>query len=375
MANERILFVDDEPNVLSSYKRNLAFTFDVETALGGEAAIEKIRSQKPFAVVVSDLRMPEMDGVEFLGHVRSLSPDTVRMMLTGYADLDAAMAAVNQGSVFRFLTKPCDEADLADAIRAGLEQYRLVTAEKTFLRDTLRGSVKVLTEILSLSNPEAFGRCERIRRNISRVGKHLNLPNLWKLELAAMMSQIGCIIVPEELLRRKYAGEALNPEEEQIVSLHPIVGSGLIAHIPSLDGVADIIARQEDSFSSDPKGSFGAQMLKLAIDFDTLEYKGVNPPEAFAELRTRGRMYNPKLLAAFERVLCQDQGYISRALPLEKLEVGMILAGGVSTTEGALLMAKGQELTTTSISRLKNFSLSGHEVSEPIHVHLPLKGA
>src|ERR1022692_2024409 len=105
--SEKILFVDDDPNLLASCERSLRRHFQIETAEGGEAGLAKLASRGPYAVVVADRQMPRMDGIEFLGAVRKRAPDTVRIMLTGNADLEGAIRVVNEGNIFRFLTKPC----------------------------------------------------------------------------------------------------------------------------------------------------------------------------------------------------------------------------------------------------------------------------
>src|ERR1700678_1843840 len=158
----KILFVHDGPAVLDGYKRMLHREFQVDTAVGGEQALATIQEHGPYAVVISDMRMPEMNGAQFLARVRATTPDTVRMLLTGYTDLNAAMDAVNEGNIFRFLTKPCEKEILATALTTGLVQYRLVTAEKELLEKTLMGSIKVLTDVLSAASPEAFGISMRI---------------------------------------------------------------------------------------------------------------------------------------------------------------------------------------------------------------------
>ena len=120
----RILFVDDEKRVLDGLKRMLHGEFDVETALSGTEGLATIHLFGPFAIVVSDMRMPGLDGAEFLARVRELSPDTVRMLLTGHKDINCAIAAVNQGQIFRYLGKPCEKDELLKALRLGLDQYR-----------------------------------------------------------------------------------------------------------------------------------------------------------------------------------------------------------------------------------------------------------
>src|SRR5208283_5528581 len=129
----KILFVDDDPDILAGFQRQLRKTFTVETALGGEQGLKAVSEQGPFSVIVSDLRMPGMDGIRFLSCVREAAPDSVRLMLTGNADLQAAIGAVNEGHIFRFLTKPCNPQTLSNAITAGIRQYQLICAERELL--------------------------------------------------------------------------------------------------------------------------------------------------------------------------------------------------------------------------------------------------
>jgi CheY-like chemotaxis protein len=134
---DKILFVDDEPSVLDGYRRMLHRDFEVDTATGGEQGLELIKGSRPYAVVVSDMRMPGMNGAEFLAQVRQTVPETVRMLLTGYSDMDAAIAAVNEGNIFRYLTKPCEKEVLVKAISLSLEQYHSAVAEKLLVKKAL----------------------------------------------------------------------------------------------------------------------------------------------------------------------------------------------------------------------------------------------
>ncbi len=168
--NDKILLVDDEAAILEGYQRLLRREFRIDVALGGKrrAGVGR-KSNGPYAVVVSDMRMPEMDGAQLLAKVKVLSPDTVRVMLTGNADIQTAVSAVNEGSIFRFLTKPCTKETLARALTASLMQARLLNAEKELLEKTLKGSIQVLAEVLSLVNPAAFSRGMRLRRYIQHI--------------------------------------------------------------------------------------------------------------------------------------------------------------------------------------------------------------
>src|SRR6478609_5248404 len=140
---EQILLVDDDRNILSGYRRNLRGEFLIDTAQGGQEALELLEKKGPYALVISDMRMPGMDGIAFLSKLKAMSPDTVRVMLTGNADTETAIEAINEGSIFRFLNKPCSKEILAKTITAGLVQYRLVTAEKQLLEQTLSGCLQV----------------------------------------------------------------------------------------------------------------------------------------------------------------------------------------------------------------------------------------
>ena len=141
---KRILFVDDDPRVLQAFERQFYKRFEIRTAIGPELGLQTLGADGPFATVVSDLRMPGMNGIEFLTRVRQASPDTVRVMLTGDADLSAAMAAVNEGKIFQFLTKPCPSDMLSRTLESALEQHRLITAERELLESTLRGKKAVM---------------------------------------------------------------------------------------------------------------------------------------------------------------------------------------------------------------------------------------
>ena len=299
-----------------------------------------------------------------------MSPTTVRIMLTGHADLEAAIAAVNEGHVFRFLTKPCDVGTLIKALEAGLEQYRLITAEKELLRGTLRGSIKVLVEILSLVNPEAFGRSERIKRLAVATAVELRLKHIWRLDLAAMLSQIGCVSIPEDILSKKYSGKPLGPEEEQIYGMHASIAVKLLENIPRMEEINAIIAHQADSFATGDQ-PVGARILKLALDFDDLEQSGMTREQAIGEMRDHPERYDPEIQTAFERAVYSEEGFVPRRLALRELLPGMILGADVKTVSGILLLAKGQELTDLVLERLIRLS-GAYGVREPVLVLAPI---
>lgn len=379
--NERVLFVDDEKNVLDGIQRRLRKEFDVSTALGPEEGLEAVRNNGPFAVIVSDLRMPGMDGIGFLSRVREMAPESVRMVLTGYADLPSAIESVNEGHVFRFLTKPCDQETLTRVLRLGIRQYRLVMAEKELLQKTLQGSIRMLIDVLSLVNPEAFGRASRIKRHARNIALHLELPGAWRVETAAMLSQIGCVVLSEEVMRKVSKGIPLSEEEKQSFDMHPGIGGELISRIPRMQGVAEIIKFQEKGFDGSGiptqesrRGEdtpIGARILKVVLDFDRLEGKGNPPAKALASLRKHNKPYDPSVLDALEAVLGMEAKYQKMELMVRQLRAGMVLDQDVKTKEGRLLISRGQELSRVLLSRLNSFS-SAKPIQEPIRVFVPV---
>jgi len=236
--NDKILIVDDETSVLLSLKRILSREFLIETAASGQEALRTLESSGPYAVVVSDLMMPGMTGIDLLALVKKSWPDTVRILITGHAELDAAVRGVNQGYIYRFLMKPCPTAELADALRAGLEQYRQGIAEREVLEQTLMGALTVLTDILGLVHPAAFGRVGALRRYARHMASDLKVAESWRVEAAALLSQIGLISVPSGTLEKYYVDEPLTDREASAFASHPRVGHGLLEPIPRLRTIA-----------------------------------------------------------------------------------------------------------------------------------------
>ena len=368
----RILFVDDEINLLQAVARRFRKEFEINTAVGPELGLKALAENSPFAVVVSDLRMPVMSGIEFLTRVGKISPNTVRVMLTGQADLPDAIAAVNQGQVFRFLTKPCSNELLVRTLEAALEQYRLVTGEKELLEKTLHGAIGVLSEILSLVNPPAFGRANRIGRYVRHMAEKLTLPDVWQFELAAMLSQIGCVTIPPDVMDKFYTVQPLSTQEREMFASQSMLGYNLLAKIPRLEAVAAMIAGQNTPWHrrTGPDAVIhGAHLLKVALDFDELLVRGADTESAFQQMRAN-KDYNPAFLSALEQVQVEAIHSESRMVSLAQLRTGMIIKMDVRSKNGLLLLASGQEVTQSAIARLKSFSWTTG-LAEPISVIVP----
>lgn len=372
----KILCVDDETNVLAGFQRGLRRQFDLEVAAGGDAALALLEKDTSFAVIVSDMRMPGMSGLQLLQRVKQRWPDIVRVMLTGNADQQTAVDAVNEGAIFRFLTKPCPPDRLAATLTAALEQHRLLTAERTLLEDTLHGSVRTLTDILALLAPETFGRGQQLREQMRAVAESLQLPDRWELELAAMLHGLGQIALPAEVAARARAGAALSTAEETMVRRVPEVGSNLLQHIPRLENVARIVLFQSkhydgSGFPLDTPGGraipAGARLLHVLVDLAQLEARGSSRREALAQLRERAGCYDPDLLAAAAVALGGGATRPVATIAFKDLKPGQVLVADVTTRDGLLILAAGNRVSPSLLERLRNFAaLSG--VREPLYV-------
>jgi response regulator RpfG family c-di-GMP phosphodiesterase len=373
---ERILFVDDEPNVLEGITRLLRKQGSLHVATSGTDGLRVLSEEGPFALVVSDMRMPVMNGAQFLAKVREQWPDTVRMILSGQADLQATIAAVNDGHIYRFLSKPCPSELLLAAVEDGLNQYRLITAEKTLLEQTLNGSVQMLIEILGMVRPAASSRASRLRRYVMDLAISLELPERWQWGLAALVSQIGCVALPKEILSKVEAGQALTEEEKRLYESHPEVAGKLLAAIPRLEDVAAIVAAQLDGshwrgLSDDLRQwdirSMGRLLLHSSCEFDRLVSRGMAREAAVNVLRASKCEFPPYIIKALSNLSRTGQERVLKQIRVRDLAVGMILDEDLVSPKGIRLVPMGQEVTRTLIVRLMSIA-NGVGIAEPFRV-------
>jgi len=377
MIEDKILFVDDDPNILEAYRRMLSERLEVETAEGAVKGLDLIEKQGPYSVVISDLRMPGMDGIEFLAEVTEKSPDTVRMMLTGNADLDTAIQAVNEGNIFRFLTKPCPAGTMVNSLVAGINQYRLITAEKELLEKTLTGSIKLLTDILAIVAPEAFGRAVRFREAVRWIAQELQIENVWDVEMAWMFSHIGYITVPTEIADRQLTGQPLSEGETELVGEVPEMVRKLLQNIPRLESAARIVAYQNVHFdgSSMPKGvtldeeiPLESGILKIVSDIARMESGKMPKEDILAALNEKAGWYHPAVFEAAIKVFTKPAPETAKFdVKVSELSPRDVLQSGIYTIDGKLLIAAGAEISHLHLQRIRNFARFVG-IEEPIEV-------
>jgi len=365
-AKPRLLCVDDEPHVLEALRDMLRRTFDVRVASSGREALAMLRRDpRSYAIVMSDMRMPEMSGSAFLREARRCAPTAVRMLLTGYSDYGAAAAAVNDGQIFRFLTKPCDRFELKRACAAALAQHRMQVTERELLEQTLHGAIQALTDVLALASPAAFGRSARLKELTGALARAAGAADTWEIEVASMLVNLGAVTLPEGTAERIHGGASLAPHEVGMAARVPEVTGRILANIPRLEGVREIVAKHVRRYDSGDLPE-GARMLRIAVDFLALEAEGAEAFLALETMRGRDGVYDPELLETFARTLgVRSHSLVVSELQLAGLEVGMRLVHDVRGRDGRLLIARGHLVTAELLDRLNNFP--------PGHVHEPLR--
>lgn len=344
-------------------------SFEITAAAGGEAALAILDGGERFEAVVSDMQMPGMNGAAFLAEVRKRQPDVSRLLLTGHANIDAAIAAVNRGQIFRFLTKPCPPDELMAALRDAVAQHRLLNSERVLLEQTLVGSVRALSEVLALVHPEVFGPTMRQHLRVRAVAERLGVSDPWQVEVASMLSSVGYVILPSDVATRLRSGAELAASELEMTAQVPRVVERVLSHIPRLESVRSLLKWQELLHSGPSETSpLAARVLHAVTELGIWEQKEGETAAAIRALRSAGR--HPAVVVEALALVCQPRAPDLRGLALEQLQSGMILAADVVSKTGLLLMAHGQLVTEPLIQRLRNVH-ARLGVVQPILCELP----
>jgi len=378
MSNqERILLVDDELRILTALSRRLEDEYLIDTATSGISGLKKLKEQGPYALVISDLRMPNMDGIEFLRQVAKVSPRTVRILLTGYADVPSATRAVNESGIFRLLTKPCSQDTIQKALEEGLAKFRLDLLEREMLNKTLRGSIGVIAEIVKLIDPLAYDDQPKAKRIAGKIAQVLGIGQNVKLELSVMLSNIGSVTIPFSVLLKLRSNQNLNAEEQQILEQIPKASRDLVMKIPRLEEVAEIILYQAKHYdgSGYPKDKrkgedlpICSRILKVSNDLVRHTGNGLTPTKALEQMEAEKGVYDPKVISALREVLYaqrHNKGRSSqgkeggkkpteiREVSIEELQIGHTVARDLKSILGTVLLPAGTVVSDETLSELK----------------------
>ncbi len=354
-----VLCVDDEPQVLEGLRLHLKQRYTVHLAGSGTQGLEILRDTKTIAVILSDMRMPVMDGAKFLNAARTAAPDSVRMLLTGYTDMQSAISAVNEGQIFRFISKPCPPDQLLSAFAAAVVQHELIVTEKVLLQETLLGCVESMVKVLSVTKPTAFGRALRLRSKVRSCVQFLLWNDQWQIEAAAVLSQLGSVTLSDETLMKLNEGEPLDAADRRELAVSIETSTKMLDTIPRLEPVIEILTHVSVSSTGDSAPGAappGARLLRIVLEWDALEAQGYTQAQAFDKLRQAGESYDAELLGKLEAMIpvADAKNSAIEAAPRD-LVVGMVLAEDLIRKNGVVILPRGFEIDRGLLEHIHSF--------------------
>ncbi len=420
-ASSTLLFVDDEPSILSALRRLFrAKGFQVKVAESGQAGLDMLANEA-FDLVISDMRMPEMDGVVFLEQVRQRWPDTMRLLLTGYADVTSVMGAINRGEIYRYIAKPWDDNDIILIVRGALQQramaleqrrlQTLVSVQNDELKELNAGleckveqrtvelqqsnsalqhandrlktnfitSIKVFTSLIELRNSHIAGHSRRVadlsRRIALRIG--LDAKQSQEVFVAGLLHEIGKVGFDDDMLQTPIV--MLTTRQLEVFRKHPACAAQLLFPLDELKSAAEIIAAQLERFDGSgypdrllgDQIPMGARILVVACDYDSLQI-GILAQRKLdkAQAKTviiqgRGKRYDPLVVDALVALLYEAANHdansdraIEISLTTRDLQVGMVLSRDLVTPSGLLMLTAGYVLDDMVLRKIMDFEKS-----------------
>lgn len=369
MAETKLLFVDDEPDLLAFYRQVFERDFTVTVFSRAQAALEHLVEDPGYAVIVSDFSMPGMDGIEFLSAAREVAPHAVRIMLTGFASEETAISAVNRGDIFKFLRKPTRIAEFSSAMRAAVQRHEVEATERDLLEKTLRGSIEMLTQALSLASPLIFGRSAGLKNDMAQLARHLRVGPIWELEAAAMLCELGLLTQPNTIMDGIVEHQPMTTAEDPSWHRQAGIAADLVRRVPRLERVADSIQFQYRNYDGTgypddiPLAGddipIGARMLRILKDLRSSMDPGVDRNRVIASMRGQAGRYDPQILDLLATTEPPLQAPDIRTASVFSIEAGVILAKDIKSRAGNLIMRRGQEISPYLAQKLHHFADAG----------------
>lgn len=358
--NNKILCVDDEESILRGFQLNLRKDFELHLASNGVEGLEVFDKEGGFALVLSDMRMPQMNGATMLSEIKARDPEVVTVLLTGHTDFESAMSAVNEGSIFRMLSKPCPPETLIKILNDGLAQHDLITSKRILLDQTLRGAVDALAQSLSTAKPLFFGRAQRVRRIANELAEMMKIPDAWRVDIASTFSQLSYISIPEAVSEDVYHKRDLSPEVSRVVKQLPDDTQKLIEKIPGLEEVGEILSKLTIQHRFEEEDESGlrkaASVLRVALDFDYYEEQGHDRSLIVQTLKSRKDDYDPEITECLSQLLVvAEQQFRLEEIPIRKLDIGMRLAQELRLEDGFLVASCGADVDRQLLKVVRNY--------------------
>ncbi|MBS1706093.1 MAG: response regulator [Armatimonadetes bacterium] len=372
--NPVVLGVDDELSVLDGIKLTLRNSGTVITSTNPIEALEQLGMGLAPSAIISDMRMPQMSGSEFLRRCREVCPDATRILLTGQADLSSAIEAINDGRIFRFLSKPVPPDVLRNAVSDAIEQHDLITSQRVLLEQTLQGSVQAFVEALAVASPISFGKALAVRRLAVEIGKKMNIKPLWRLELASLLYFVSHLPLREQVVQKIFAAQTLTQHEQESLVEGREMLDRMLSKIPRLEDVRTIVKGASLGFHQglskiDPKLAEQANVLRAALEYVSHHARLGSPPAALELMHYENSDGSEELMSALESAVeDQERAYDLRSVHVRDLALGMILSEAIILLDGTLLVTAGSEITQPLLLRLEQFE--PRTIREPIMVRV-----
>lgn len=379
---ERVLLVDDDENVLDSYRRRLGRVMHVETNTDPVRALELVKQSEPFAVIISDHMMPRMTGVEFLTECYAHSPDSIRMMLTGASDFESAIEAVNSGNIFRFLLKPCPSDVLGNALVDGVRQYRMVRARQRLVADAVTAAARVCGDLGTLRDPDRLARSHYLRFHVRSAADRFAPQIANAIESGWIISSAAATQVPDATLERIFSGEPVDDAERKPVEEQLELLCGEFDAVVGLEDLSDSIRYQflgMDGSGLPAAGPgadalpIGARILGVFQAIDLAMRKTGSVDGALAQLEQQAARYDRRIIARVRTGLTEELGSVGtdpKWVYVDDLLVGDLLGGDIKDQEGNLVLGTGTRLTPMLLAHVRRAVASG-SVSDGIAVLRP----
>ncbi|MBN2712973.1 MAG: response regulator [Planctomycetes bacterium] len=405
--NGKVMLVDDEQGVLNALERLLRRDkYEIIKAGGGREAIELMKLHSDIALIISDMRMPDVDGAKVMEEAYKLTPDSIRIALTGYADSDTIMNCINHGQVRQFFLKPWNDDELRTMVKENVTIYNISKENKKLeeqiyeqnmqlqsmneelekkvairtealvkareaIRDSMKSVLSLLTGMMEMHAPGTRGHCRRVADLSLRLAKALNLgeDQLWEIEAAALVHDIGKIALPSYLNGKSM--HDMSAEEREEYKKHPAIGRDLLAEIPGFENIADLICNHHESVSGNgfPTGAkgdsipLGGRIMAVADSFDRYCHPTgggilMAKSKAFKFLEmAAGNKLDPDLVALFLKAdipSYTDEGAHEVEMGINHLVPGMILSKDITNIIGKSLVKKNTTLTLDIIDQIAN---------------------
>lgn len=417
MEKHSILILDDEVNVLKSLERLLEEeSYDIITVLDGNKALEMVKTHTP-SLIISDYRMPGMNGVEFLSQACQVYPDSIRVMLTGFADIDAVIGAINKGEIYRYITKPWKEDEFKALIRDCLKQYELIRENKYLLNLTIKQNeelkdlntnlekkvedrtkelqesnlklktlyealeksfvetVKIVLKTLEIKNEKLGIHAKRVAAMAVSMAQRMGLEpkQIRDIEIAGLFHDIGKVNMPSFMLFK--TGSLLGNEQKAILRQHPVMGSIALSGVERLREVSYIVLCHHEHVNGGgypyrKKGDeipLGAKIIAVADTFENLTSeaiigeKALTNEEAFKHIQSKANIcFDPEAVRSLGSVMKglkpAVKSNVKVKVSIEELEEGMVLASHIHTRSGILIMAENDVVSKNIIERIKQYA-------------------